>query len=238
MKGELKCVRSGTGRPIVLIPGLQGDPDIFLALFKVLSPDRPLWAFRLGSMGLLDDAATLKESLSDNGLKGLDIVAGSYGGHVALKSGGSFRSIVLTASFPKYEALPVQSRAVLKLSLRMPSVLLHGLYSLRFESRLKKDGVPDDILSALRCPTGSEILARLRSLENLTVGEAKAAILWVAGQEDSGSPWAGNVLQEAWPGVSVQRIPGKHRPYASHPEAFAAHVEKWWAEIQSSASKI
>jgi pimeloyl-ACP methyl ester carboxylesterase len=238
LKGELKCVRSGSGRPIVLIPGLQGDPDIFSGLFKVLSPGRPLWAFRLGSTGLLDDAATLKERLSDNGLKGLDVVAGSYGGHVALKSGGSFHSIVLTASFPKYEALPVQSRAMLKLSLRMPLVVLHRLYSLRFESRLKNDGVPDDIVAALRCPTGSEIMSRLRSLENLIVGESKAAVLWVAGHEDSGSPWTASVLQETWPGVSVQRISGKHRPYASHPEVFAAQVEMWWAEVQSSASKI
>lgn len=238
MKGELKCVRSGTGRPIVLIPGLQGDPDIFSGLYKVLSPGRPLWAFRLGSGGLLDDAATLNERLSDNGLKGLDVVAGSYGGHVALKSGGSFHSIVLTASFPKYEALPVQSRAVLKLSLRMPSVVLHRLYSLRFESRLKNDGVPSEISALLKCPSGTEVMARLRSLENLIVEEAHVPILWVAGHEDSGSPWPARVLQETWPGVSVQRISGKHRPYASHPGVFAARVENWWDELQSSASKI
>jgi pimeloyl-ACP methyl ester carboxylesterase len=179
----------------------------------------------------------LQANVTACALEAADIVAGSYGGHVALKAAVSFRSIVLTGTFPKYEALPARSRLILMLSLRLPVSALHTLYTLGFGKRLINDGVPAEILDLLRCPTGSEVMTRLRSLENLKVGQATVPLLWLAGQQDSVSGWTQQELQETWPGAAVDRIPGKHRPYASHPKAFSARVEEWWRETQSSAAK-
>jgi pimeloyl-ACP methyl ester carboxylesterase len=237
LKNGLECVRDGVGHPIVLVPGLQGDPGIFSGLMQHLAPARPLWTFRLGSGGLVDDAQVLQANVTECELEAADIVAGSYGGHVALKAAVSFRSIVLTGSFPKYEALPAKSRLSLMLSLRLPVSLLHTLYTSRFQKRLINDGVPAEVSALLKCPTGLEVMTRLRSLENLNVGQARVPLLWLAGREDSVSAWTQQALQETWPGASVDRVPGKHRPYASHPEAFSARVEEWWRETQSSPAK-
>lgn len=237
MKSGLQCVRDGVGHPIVVVPGLQGDPGIFSGLIQHLAPARPLWTFWFGSGGLVDDAEVLQANVIEYELQAADIVAGSYGGHVALKAAVSFRSIVLTGSFPNYKALPAKSRLTLMLSLRLPVSALHALYTSRFEKRLINDGVPAEILALLRCPTGLEVMTRLRSLENLNVDQTNAPLLWLAGREDSASGWTQQTLQQAWPGATVDRVPGKHRPYASHPEAFSARVEEWWRETQSNAAK-
>jgi pimeloyl-ACP methyl ester carboxylesterase len=233
LSGGITSFREGTGRPVVLLPGLQGDPLVFEPLFHMLALGRPLLGLRLSEGGLPADCALLEATEIRSLVEGADLICGSYGGQVALRADVPFESIVMTGSFPRFIALPSAAKAKLRASLAMPSLLLGGVNRRRSLSRLQADGVPNSLATRLNRPSGKALRARLMSLRGLEGVQVSCPLLWIAGKKDAQSPWTEPELEDTWPGIRVCRVPGKHRPYASDPQTFVRTVEDWWSSVDA-----
>ena len=231
MRGALCSLGEGEGRPVLFLPGLQGDAVVFRPLLGRIAKSRPVWGFSFGDQGLKQDVRDLSAVIEQSGLSGADVICGSYGGQVALRSEKSWASVVLTGSFPSYESLSFQAKARLRASLAMPVSLLGRLYARTFEARLLEDGLPPALASDMRSPGGGALQARLRGLLALQSVSVSVPLLWLAGEDDEQSPWSEKQIRQTWPHATVERLTGKHRPYASHPEEFSRLVEGWWASI-------
>ena len=224
----------GAGPPVVFLPGLQGDSAIFADLVDVLGNHVSAWGFSFGDRGLLEDCADLSYELSRNALVAPRLICGSYGGQVALRTQEGVHSIVVTGSFPSWASLLFRQRRTLNLANQMPMKSFDWLYRKRFVSRLERDGVPLDLARGMGTPDGKAIRQRLRSLKGLKAAVSSCPLLWLSGEEDGESPWLEKDIHKAWPEAEYRRLPGKHRPYASHAADFAACVRDWWSLIDTS----
>ena len=218
---------------MVLVPGLQGDPGIFLPLVPCL-PNRRIWGFRLSQGGLIQDAAMLSRSLERLGIERARLVAGSYGGQVGLRLRTSVHSLVMVGSFGRWCQVPRKQRLMLRCALSLPSGFLEQRYNARLMERLLADGVPRDVAEHLSGPGGRALQNRLRSLVGTAESVMTQPTLWLAGQEDLQAPWTPLELKKIWSEVVVQRLPGRHRPYASHPAEFAAVLQQWWGSVDAA----
>ena len=228
----LSRIKKGEGPPIVLIPGLHGDPRIFAPLISRL-PRAEVWGVRLSRGGLDRDARALTQCLDRAALKGVRLVGGSYGGQVALRSNFDFNSVVLTGSFGHWKQVRLKQRLALRFALQLPASLLEERYNETLFKRLLSDGVPRACAARIVGPGGRALSARLRSLVGQRAPSLRQPTLWAAGQDDPQANWSEESISAVWPGIDFQRLPGRHRPYASHPEEFAKAVKAWWRSVDS-----
>ena len=233
MTRSFACLREGVGRPILLLPGLQGQPVVFRPLLAVLAPNRPIWGYAFGDGGLQEDIRDVASEAKRAKLDDFDVICGSYGGQVALRCGPVWRTLVLTASFPDFGLLPASAKVRLRASLAMPSPLIERVYSRSFEKRLLEDELPSELAAEMRPPSGRALHSRLRGLLELASVPSPVPLLWLAGERDAQAPWSESEIQRHWPDATVRRLEGKHRPYASHPEEFSRVVQDWWSLIDS-----
>ncbi|MEC7242850.1 MAG: hypothetical protein VXW32_16575 [Myxococcota bacterium] len=228
----LSLLKSGSGPDVVLVPGLQGDPGVFRPLVSCLQ-DYRIWGFRLSRGGLDQDATVLHRSMERQGVERPRLVAGSYGGQVGLRLNGPLHSLVLVGSFGRWEQVPRKRRMALRWALRMPEGLLERRYNATLVSRLVADGVPREVAESLHGPGGRALRTRLRSLVGAGGSMLAQPTLWIAGVEDAQAPWSHEAMRRVWPRVVSQRLPGRHRPYASHPEEFASALKSWWDSVDA-----
>ena len=225
-------MREGEGPPVVLLPGLQGDPSVFAPLVAHLD-GLEVWGGRLSRGGLSIDAACLEARLVRQGIERPRVVCGSYGGQVALRSSQYFQSLVLTGSFGNWTQLSRRQRLMLRASLRAPSAVLEDRYRAKLTERLVADGVPEHTAQSIQAPGGAALKARLRSLVRQTAPALRQPTLWLAGRDDPQAPWSDQAIKSVWSGIETRRVPGNHRPYASHPAEFAACLKQWWSSVDA-----
>ena len=117
---------------------------------------------------------------------------------------------------------------------RLPQFLGDSLYRRHLSRSLADDGV-DPVTAAAVCasaPSSETLKARLKgALEAEPVEAPTIRLAWVRGEEDSFSSWDDDTVTQRWPGVNVVSAPGKHRPWASHPDAFAGILFRFWDDM-------
>jgi pimeloyl-ACP methyl ester carboxylesterase len=212
---------SGSGSPVVLVPGLAGGIGLLGPLARALAPNRHVFAYQLRGENdsfnlrrpcdlddLVDDLAELIDSLR---LERPTIMGLSFGAIIAL-----IASTVL-ARFP----LPADSPFV------------NQFFNLLFGARQKKDSLFEFVTGQIWQTDQSVMAHRFRLVEDLdlqgTLHHIKAPTLVLAGERDvlvSQKNLA--PLSEEIPDVSVCRLPQcGHLAFVTRPEAIARQVEQF-----------
>jgi pimeloyl-ACP methyl ester carboxylesterase len=229
----ISCMRS---EPVVFLPGLHGRSAVFDPLRDVVHLGDAWNAWDLPPGGPRDAAAALAPRLERLGPAHL--VTGSYGGLIALQlPPEKIRSLVMVGTCPHPGLLPPHVSRQVALLGALPSFLVRSLYRAHLGRSLRGDGVPPATRQRIldQCPGVGTLLERLDgALQDQGANQAPPNLLWVRGTGDALCPWDDGEVVSAWPGANVQSVPGGHRPWASHPQAFAAILHAFWSQEPDS----
>ena len=214
--------------PVVLLPGFRGDAREMAPLAEVLW-DRPVFCFDLPPGAPGDAAARLRPTIDREVGPTYDLVTGSYGGLVA--RGLDMRSWATVATFPDRSHLRWSVSATRALLGMLPDALVERGYARRLRARLREDKVPDEIGDVLGGLPAGVLRERLDGVISGALAPLpRVPTLWILGDDDPEARYTDADVLAACPWARVARVPGGHRPYASHPGAVAAVLRLWWAE--------
>jgi pimeloyl-ACP methyl ester carboxylesterase len=218
--------------PVVCLPGLQGHGAVFDPLRDAL-PIGSAWnAWDLPPGGPTEAAAALVPRLERMGP--VHLVTGSYGGMIALQlPPGTARSLVMVGTCPHPRLLPGHVSRQVALLKTLPASVVDKLYRFHLARSLQSDGVPQETkrLVLAHCPGEAILLERLQAaLQEQASRHVPGRVLWLRGTSDALCPWDDEEVRSTWPGAQVRSVPGGHRPWASHPQAFAAILQAFWSQ--------
>jgi pimeloyl-ACP methyl ester carboxylesterase len=218
--------------PVVCLPGLQGHAAVFDPLRDVLQIGSAWNAWDLPPGAPSEAAAPLAERLERLGPAHL--VTGSYGGLIAVHlPPGVVRSLVMVGTCPHPRVLPAHVARQVALMKAIPGALVAGLYRFHLARSLRGDGVPGDTRRRVLAhrPGVPDLLERMdAALQEQEATHVHQKLLWVRGASDALCPWDDGEVLSSWPGAQVRSVPGGHRPWASHPQAFAAILQAFWSQ--------
>ena len=219
--------------PVVFLPGLQGQAAVFGPLRDVVQLGTAWNAWDLPPGDPREAAAALAPRLERLGPAHL--VTGSYGGLIALQlPPEGIRSLVMVGTCPNPRLLPPHVSRQVALLRALPSFLVGSLYRRHLGRSLQGDGVPQETQQVVlgHRPGVGTLLGRLDgALQEQEAVPVPGRLLWLRGTEDALCPWDDGEVISAWPGAQVQSVPGGHRPWASHPQAFAAILQAFWSQV-------
>ncbi len=236
-------LRPADGRvPVLLLPGFCGDLREMAPLVQGI--ERPVVGFDLCSPSAAFPAA-VEQALAACGVERFHLVAGSFGG---LLGGGlaGLASFAPIGMVPDARFIRGPARAWARLSRWVPDGPLVRLYARRLARSLADDGVAPDLAAAvvarwtaLASVTGADqkiaaaaVRDRLHVIRAWAVSPRRSVpTLWIEGVDDPFVHWSDAEVRAACPTASVVRVPGRHRPHASHAEALANVLNAFWARV-------
>jgi len=219
--------------PLFCLPGLLGDARIFEPLRAALGEARPVYALDLSPGTPFAVAERVSLAMRSRTSRPAHVLTGSWGGLAALclpPEQVASLAVVATLPHPRfYPAWMTPARRALTL---LPPPLVEAMYRGHLARELDRDGVPAALAAALveRGLARSVLLSRLKYARCGDIPRARAPALWLAGEEDPQVTWTAHELRSHHPGAGFTPVPGRHRPYASHPEALLERLESWWSK--------
>lgn len=214
--------QGSNGPPVVLLPGLQGSGSTLLALARRLAPRWTVRVYDLPDGTLSAATAALRTALHDRP----HVVAAGISGLWACRLARSQRASLACIGAPLGPRPPISTGAGIALRLGSP---LGRIYQGTLRERLVRDGVPSRLASAAAASSRGA-LARLSWLEAEPMPCPMGRVLWMHGADDPARP-PGPTAVRAWiPHALLATMPGRHRPFASHPSAVAEALETFWTD--------
>lgn len=230
--------RAGGGGGVVLLPGIEGFSQTFCRqapLARVV----PLYALDLPALARLDHAAAALEPLLPSGP--LLLVGASFGGLVARQLVARLRGRPVTlatlGALPGPEHRPAGFARQARMVSFAPQDLFRRLYRRRIAVRLQTEGVSLEAaaIHLRHLPEKAALVARLHAVAAWARPVPVAVpAWWFRGQTDDEAPWNLADAAAALPGVSVETIPGGHRPWLTHPGPLHALVQALWRNTLSA----
>ena len=241
---------TGTGSPIVLIPGLAGGCHLTAPLARSLAADHHVYSYQLRGENdcfvlrhpfdlddLVEDLAELLDKLK---LESPTIMGLSFGGLIALKFAIRYPyrldRLIVQGAGALYEPGLFQQIASTVLS-RFPlpedSPFVNQFFNLLFGGRQKRDSLFDFVTQQIWQTDQSMMAHRFRLVENFDiegqVARIKAPTLVLAGERDVLiSPRSLMSLRDNIPNVKLVRLPNcGHLAFVTKPEAIVAHVARF-----------
>lgn len=222
--------------PILCIPGVLGDALVFEPLVAQLADERRVFLADLPPGDPWRAAAIIARRLEATGP--FHVVTGSYGGLVCHKLPAHLvRSGAHVATLPSLaqrDQLQVLKGRVLR---KLPAAIVEPMYQRHLRESLSAEGLDPQLIERVlgRPRTKDELIGRLQCLLDDEFPERPESrpTLWILGEDDDQVPWSEAEVQAHHPQAQVARVPGGHRPYATHPEALLAHLRPFWAQVES-----
>ena len=241
---------SGTGSPIVLIPGLAGGFGLLGPLAKSLADRHHVFAYQLRGENdcfvlrhpfdlddLVEDLAELLDTLK---LENPTIMGLSFGGIIALKFAIRYPHrvdrLIVQGVGARYEPGLIQQIATTVLS-RFPlpedSPFVNQFFNLLFGSRQKRDSLFEFVTEQIWQTDQSVMAHRLRLVEGLDIERQlrhiKAPTLVLAGERDVlVSPNSLAPLCDGIADVRLTRLPNcGHLAFVTKPELIVNQVEQF-----------
>jgi pimeloyl-ACP methyl ester carboxylesterase len=147
-------------------------------------------------------------------------ICGSYGGLVARSLPPErVRSLVLVATLPDPSLAPRDIVWKSRMLEHLPAAMVERAYDRHTRRALELDGVEDH---GVRLDKAT-LVERLRGAL-APVPMPRVPTLWVLGSHDPFARWSTAEIQHFCPWAQVVHVPGGHRPWATHTEAFLAVV--------------
>jgi pimeloyl-ACP methyl ester carboxylesterase len=211
----------GDGPPLVLLPGIRGDPSEFTRLVPRLGGFRVhLVSLPAAGPRLRDIAAAVLGGLPSGSWH---VVGASFGGLVgwALPA-DRVRSLTTIGTLPHPTPRARRMRWAAAVMRRMPERLYREVYGPRARASLTDDGADADLLDAVYLPPRDVMADRLAAIAAWGLpAHPPGRATWIWGATDRFVTWnvAGVRARELDPIV----VPGGHRPHLSHP----SEVARW-----------
>jgi pimeloyl-ACP methyl ester carboxylesterase len=241
---------SGSGSPIVLIPGLAGSYELLGPLAKSLAQSRHVYSYQLRGENdcfvlrhpfdlddLVEDLAELLDQLK---LESPTIMGLSFGSVIALKFAIRYpyrlNRLIVQGTGARFEGGLLQQIASTVLS-RFPlpadSPFVNQFFNLLFGGKQKRDSLFDFVTEQIWRTDQSVMAHRLRLLEGLDVedqlGSIRVPTLVLCGDRDvMVSPQSLRTLCERIPDVHLQRLPKcGHLAFVTKPDAIVKSVTQF-----------
>lgn len=249
-KYTAELYESGTGAPIVLIPGLAGGFGLLGPLARSLAEQQHVFTYQLRGENdcfvlrhpfdlddLVEDLAELLDSLK---LENPTIMGLSFGGIIALKFAIRYPyrldRLIIQGVGARYERGLIQQIASTVLS-RFPlpedSPFVNQFFNLLFGSRQKRDSLFEFVTQQIWQTDQSVMAHRLRLVEELDVERQlchiKAPTLVLSGDRDVlVSPNTLAPLREGIPDVRLAQLPNcGHLAFVTRPELIVNQVRQF-----------
>lgn len=241
---------SGSGPPIVLIPGLAGGFELLGPLARSLAADHHVFSYQLRGENdcfvlrhpfdlddLVEDLAELLDSLK---LEKPTIMGLSFGGIIALKFAIRYPyrldRLIVQGVGARYERGLIQQIASTVLS-RFPlpadSPFVNQFLNLLFGGKPKQDALFDFVTRQIWQTDQSVMAHRFRLVEELDIERQlrhiKAPTLVLSGDRDVlVSPKSLTSLCDDIPNVNFARLPNcGHLAFVTKPEAMVKNVQQF-----------
>lgn len=241
---------SGTGSPVVLLPGLGGGFGLLGPLARSLANHHHVFAYQLRGENdcfvlrhpfdlddLVDDLAELIDTLK---LENPTIMGLSFGGIIALKYAIRFPyrldRLIVQGVGARYERGLIQQIASTVLS-RFPlpedSPFVNQFFNLLFGGRQKRDSLFEFVTQQIWQTDQSVMAHRFRLVEDLDIEadlhRIKAPTLVLAAERDVlVSPRSLASLCDAIPNATLARLPScGHLAFVTRPELIVSQVERF-----------
>ena len=220
----------GAGTPLVLLPGIEGDPGLFSRLAG-LAADREVeaWPLPVGP-NLPNMADALVAALPDR----VCLLGVSLGGLVAWEAAcrapGRVAALVTLGSLPDPRFRPRGLALAASILDHVPPRVAAARYRARIRARHVEEGVDPAWSVPLlgNLPEPSVLVDRLRAVARWhPTAPPPVPTLWLRGQVDHEVSWSIAEAATCLPGVTVQTVPGGHRAPLSHPGALVAVVRSF-----------
>ncbi len=241
---------TGTGSPVVLIPGLAGGFELLGPLARSLATDRHVFSYQLRGENdcfvlrhpfdlddLVEDLAELLDSLR---LEKPTIMGLSFGGIIALKFAIRYPyrldRLIVQGVGARYERGLIQqiaSTVLARFPLPADSPFVNQFFNLLFGSKQKQDSLFEFVTRQIWQTDQSVMAHRFRLVEELDIEKQlrhiKAPTLVLSGERDVlVSPRSLAPLCNDIPDVTVARLPNcGHLAFVTKPEALVHQVEKF-----------
>ncbi len=256
MDDAFETVEQGSGRPLVLLHGLMGDPANWTGLFPYLPETCRVIALRFpffredNTRGNLNSIPNIKAYartyIEQAGLEGAVLCGNSLGGHVAvhlaLEMPDRVAGLVLTGSSGLFERGLSGHRGA-----NPPREWVYDkMCEIFHDNAMVTDSMVDDVCEVIgrrRCARDLVAIAKSAKRDNLAdrLGEVACPVLLVWGRQDSITP--PEVARDFRRGLPDAKLVWLdqcgHAPMMEHPYAFARVVADWWDErICTRASSL
>jgi pimeloyl-ACP methyl ester carboxylesterase len=241
---------SGSGSPIVLIPGLAGGYELLGPLAKSLAQSQHVYSYQLRGESdcfvlrhpfdlddLVEDLAELLDQLK---LESPTIMGLSFGSVIAMKFAIRYpyrlNRLIVQGTGARFEGGLLQQIASTVLS-RFPlpadNPFVNQFFNLLFGGKQKRDSLFDFVTEQIWRTDQSVMAHRLRLLEGLDVedqlGSIRVPTLVLCGDRDvMVSPKSLSTLCERIPDVRMQRLPKcGHLAFVTKPDAIVKSVKQF-----------
>lgn len=247
--------RAGSGRPVLIVPGVMADAAGWQPVVDALDVDGPVYVLNRrgrrpsGALGPdytlrteIDDVVHVLDAVVDaeSAEQGVDLFGWSFGGLVALESAAQRLDVVhsLTLYEPVarpfgHHALDALRRAIaaddLDRAVEIVNREVSG-FSAEYVARLRQSAAWE-VLRPLAAPLAQELTALNEHPTDLrALGDLPLPITLLVGAENEGVPPYGDVfarIASALPCARTVVMPGQgHLAHAQDPENLARHIEQ------------
>ncbi len=213
--------------PLILLPGIEGDPRVFSRLAK-LGTERQLLSLELPEGASVSEMAA---ALLSRHPEPFCVLGASLGGLVARAAAEAdprrVRALVAIGSLPGPTCRPPGLGLAATALRRAPAGWVESRYRRRIAARHLEEGVDPELSLPLlaRLPSAALLARRLGAVASWAPGPPPPVpTLWLRGQVDTESPWTTAQAARLLPDAQVETVPGGHRPMLTHPEHLVAVV--------------
>lgn len=208
------------GPPLVLLPGIRGDPREFERLVPRLAG----WRVRLVTVPaagprLAGIAAAVARDLPAGPWH---VVGASFGGLVGWALPPErVASLTTIGTLPHPTPRARRMRAYAAAMRALPERVYAELYGARGRASLEEDGADEALLAAVALPPRDVMADRLAAIAawGLPARPPGRTHTWIWGATDRFIQWGPAEVRAA--GLSPVVVPGGHRPHLSHPTELA-----------------
>ena len=234
----------GTGMPIILLPGIEGDARVFANQVE-LAKDRTVIALDLprGCESLNEAATAVLKRIQSQWGKALPypntgarvaVVGLSLGGLVGWAMAALARdrigALITLGTLPSPNLVPPHIRRGRLGANALPAPIFDLIYGAQLRHKLHSEGADPMLTTQVvsELPEKAEIIRRLDCVFRWGLPEEIGVpALWLLGQVDAESAWTpADVLREL-PEIAVEIVPGGHRAPLTHPVAFHDAVNRF-----------
>ena len=216
---------AGPGRPLILLPGIEGDARSFLRQLP-LAQVRPVFALDLPRKGdrLASFAAALLPRLPGEGP--VDLFGASLGGLVgralAELAPARIARLATLGTLPHPSLIPRGLRLGRKVLGSLPGPAFSAWYRRRIAALYREEEIPPELAHLLIDGLPDRPLWAARIDAVLAWGLAPRVglpLLCLRGQVDREAPWNGSLHARLLPEAGFETVPGGHRAWITHPGA-------------------
>ncbi|RME24073.1 MAG: alpha/beta hydrolase [Deltaproteobacteria bacterium] len=231
------------GAPVLLLPGLEGVPQVMHRLGEALSP-RPTRVQALPTLRR-DHPCTVdrlaRAVIATLGPEPVHLFGASLGGlvarRIAAREPGRVLSLTTLGALPAPRYRPRRVHLAAAALAAIPDPASRRLWAGHLQRVLCQEAIPPADRAAIvaALPPGWVWPARLRAVCRWNRADPLSVpTLWLRGRQDREAPWTLDQARACLPGAVVAGVPGGHRAMLSHPRALAARLAEWLARVEGA----